>query len=82
MQAHIEQRTPRPQPAAQQQAQPAQYLTTKAAAAMLGLGVSTLELWRAKGKGPAFVKLPGAGGAVRYARQELDAWIARTDFGT
>jgi len=74
--ARVIERMPRPQPAAPQAAQPAQYLTTKQAAATIGIGASTLELWRAKGKGPGFVKLPGAGGAVRYARSELDAWLA------
>jgi excisionase family DNA binding protein len=71
----VAERMPQPQPAAHPP-QPAQYLSTKSAAALLGLGTSTLELWRAKGKGPAWVKLPGAGGAVRYNRAELESWLA------
>jgi excisionase family DNA binding protein len=74
--ARVVERMPKPQAAAPQPPQPAQYLTTKQAAALLGLGASTLELWRAEGKGPNFHKLPGAGGAVRYSARELEAWLA------
>lgn len=55
-----------PSPAA-----PSKWLTTVEAAAHLGLGKSTLEIWRMKGEGPPFTK---AGGRVRYARADLDAW--------
>ena len=52
-------------------AAPSSWLTTREAAAYLGLGKSTLEIWRMEGKGPQFTK---AGGRVRYNRAELDAW--------
>lgn len=55
-----------PSPAA-----PPKWLTTVEAAQHLGLGKSTLEIWRMKGEGPSFTK---AGGRVRYNRAELDAW--------
>lgn len=48
-------------------------ITTKEAAARLGLTHRTLEQWRYLGKGPPFVRLCGA---VRYLPDELDTWIA------
>ena len=42
------------------------------AAPVLGLKVSTLRRWRWSGDGPQFVKL---GGAVRYRRSDLEAFI-------
>ena len=39
---------------------------------LLFLSVRTLQTWRCKGIGPAFVK---AGRAVRYRRADLLAWI-------
>ena len=43
------------------------------AARILGLSVKTLRRWRWAGKGPAFRKL---GRAVRYASNDLEAFIA------
>lgn len=54
-----------------------EYLSTKQAATLLGLGRSTLECWRGHGRGPKFIKLPGAGGVVRYSRSDLEGWLAR-----
>lgn len=54
-------------------------LTTREAAARLGLSTTTMEIWRWRGKGPKFRKL---GKAVRYAEEDLDAFIeaaARTN---
>lgn len=48
-------------------------LTTKEAAAYVRLGAPTLERFRVTGDGPTYLKL---GGAVRYRRSELDAWLA------
>jgi len=45
---------------------------TKEAATYLDLTKSTLEAWRCRGNGPAFLKL---GKAVRYRKQDLDAFI-------
>lgn len=47
-------------------------LTAKQAAAYLGLQVQTLSVWRCQRRGPKFVRL---GRAVRYRRQDLDAFI-------
>jgi excisionase family DNA binding protein len=49
-------------------------LTTKEAAALLGLSHRTLEGLRRRGGGPLFVAL--SRNAIRYRRSDLDAWIA------
>lgn len=52
-------------------------LSTGQAAEYLGLKPNYLEKMRLSGGGPAFVKLTGGpAGMVRYAREDLDAWIA------
>ncbi len=47
-------------------------LTTLEAARYVRLGKPTLERFRTTGAGPRFAKL---GGAVRYRRTDLDAWL-------
>jgi DNA-binding transcriptional MerR regulator len=42
------------------------------AAELLGLSSRTLQAWRTKGVGPAFVR---AGRAIRYRRRDLIAWM-------
>lgn len=51
----------------------AEILTTREAASYCRLGKPTLERFRITGDGPAYLKL---GGAVRYRRCDLDAWLA------
>jgi excisionase family DNA binding protein len=51
-----------------------QFLDTKQAAQYLNLKKNTLEIWRLRGGGPAFVKF---GRAVRYRKQDLDAYVER-----
>jgi helix-turn-helix protein len=53
-------------------------LTTKQAAQYLCLEAQTLEVWRGRGKGPAFVKI---GALVGHERRELDAFIERRSGG-
>lgn len=48
-------------------------LKTNEAATYCRLGKPTLERFRITGGGPAYLKL---GGAVRYRRCDLDAWLA------
>ena len=48
-------------------------LDTRAAAARAGLKPGTLASYRVRGGGPVFLRL---GGAVRYALEDLEAWIA------
>jgi len=47
-------------------------LDEKQAAARLAVSVRTLQTWRVRGTGPAFVKM---GAAVRYAENDLIAYI-------
>ena len=47
-------------------------LTTKQAARLLGLSVSTLNKWRCYGTGPRFLKL---GRAVRYRKMDLRSFL-------
>lgn len=47
------------------------YLTRPQAAEYLNLKKSTLDAWAVRGNGPAFCKF---GRAVRYRRQDLDAY--------
>ncbi len=52
-------------------------LTTAQAAQYLALGQRTLENWRCRGDGPAFVRL---GRVVRYRVLDLDAWLSARTF--
>jgi hypothetical protein len=53
-------------------------LTEKVAARLLAVSNRTLQTWRCKGIGPAFVR---AGRAVRYRQTDLDAWIVANTVG-
>jgi predicted DNA-binding transcriptional regulator AlpA len=46
---------------------------TKAAARYLGVGESTLRLWRSRGEGPRFFRAGDK--LVRYRRVDLDLWV-------
>jgi excisionase family DNA binding protein len=48
-------------------------IRTREAAAILGVKESTLEAWRCRGGGPAFLKL---GKAVRYRQSDLENFMA------
>lgn len=48
-------------------------MNVEEAAKYVRLGVGTLNRFRVTGGGPRYAKL---GGAVRYRREDLDAWIA------
>ena len=47
-------------------------LTEVQAADLLSLSVRTLQAWRTRAFGPAFVR---AGRAIRYRRRDLFAWM-------
>ena len=47
------------------------YWNTEQAAEYLNVKKNTLEIWRLKGRGPAFRKF---GRAVRYHKKDLDAY--------
>lgn len=55
-------------------------LDTRQAAELLGLRPSTLEQWRWQGRGPEHVRLSRR--AVRYRREDLDAYIAENMAGS
>ncbi len=61
----------------------ASILDERAAAGRLGVSVHTLRKWRHAGRGPRFVKMPGAqrrgrgrAGLVRYRVEDLEAFLA------
>jgi hypothetical protein len=47
-------------------------LTEAQAADLLNLSIRTLQAWRTRAAGPAFVR---AGRAIRYRRGDLRSWI-------
>lgn len=49
-------------------------LSEHEAAAMLGLSVATLRLWRHRKKGPAFLRL---GRAIRYRRADVERFMCQ-----
>ena len=49
-------------------------LSTAEVSEILGVPTETLRFWRHKGTGPQSFKLGPR--KVRYAREDLDAWIA------
>jgi len=51
-------------------------ITTREAAAMLGVAPRTLEGWRLRGGGPRYVAV---GRLVRYRRAELERWLAERE---
>lgn len=48
------------------------FLTTRQAAAIVGLKPNTLEIWRLRGTGPKYIKF---GRAVRYRQSDLETYI-------
>lgn len=55
------------------------YITSKEAAAMIGVKPSTLRVWRATGKGPAFIHYNG--NTVYYEKSEVQRWINKRTKG-
>jgi excisionase family DNA binding protein len=53
---------------------PETYLLPDEAATYLRVAVKTLTQWRWRGKGPPYRKV--AGNLIRYAREDLDTWMA------
>lgn len=58
----------------QQQSSANALLSTREAARRLGLAAGTLQNWRIRGQGPAFVRL---GSAVRYSSEDLARFISQ-----
>ncbi len=61
-------------PAQQTSVAQQQYLSTRQAAAYLGVSRQTLEIRRGTGTGPTYCR-PGNSRIVRYFRPDLDAWM-------
>jgi hypothetical protein len=58
-------------------------LDNEQTAALLGIKPNTLEIWRCKGKGPAFVKMADTAQApVRYQRSVVMEWLSRRSFAS
>jgi excisionase family DNA binding protein len=58
--------------------QPAEHLDEKALCALLGISSVTATKWRAKAKGPPFIKV---GRLVRYRRSDVGAWLRANAIG-
>lgn len=52
---------------------PDELLADKELAAELMLSVQTLQVWRAKGSGPPFIRVSGK--CIRYSRRAVAAWL-------
>ena len=52
-------------------AQRHEYMDSREAAGYLRISFNTLNCWRSRREGPAFVKI---GGKVRYRLADVDAW--------
>ena len=52
-----------------------EFLDTDGLARVLGLSPGTLRTWRWAGDGPRFHRLNGLKGAVRYRRDDVEAWL-------
>jgi len=48
------------------------YLNEEECAVLIGIAPATLMTWRSRSKGPPYIK---AGGAVRYSRTSVHAWM-------
>lgn len=56
-------------------------LTSAETAALLNIKPNTLEIWRGKNRGPAFVKLGTAKQSpVRYEQSEIARWLREQSF--
>jgi len=48
-------------------------MSSEAVLAELGIARSSMDRWRADGRGPRFTKLPN--GVLRIRREKLDEWL-------
>lgn len=58
--------------------EPPEYLDEKRLCALLGISSVTATKWRAKAKGPPFIKV---GRLVRYRRSDVEAWLRANTVG-
>lgn len=58
-------------------------LTSAETATLLGIRPNTLEIWRTRGQGPAFIKLGAAPQApVRYRKSAVVAWLEQRQYAS
>jgi hypothetical protein len=57
-------------------------IPSREAAAFIGVSPATLENWRVRGEGPAFIKTPGRTGKVLYEPAQIQAWRAQRRFSS
>lgn len=54
-----------------------EYLTPRAAAALLAVSVASLARWRMRGTGPAYCLVSRR--AIRYQRAAISAWLSERE---
>jgi predicted DNA-binding transcriptional regulator AlpA len=54
------------------------FISTAQLSAWIGVSSITLNQWRARGQGPAFVRM---GRTIRYDRRDVEAWLASQKIG-
>lgn len=60
-----------------------QLLTNRQVAELLGISPTTLEIWRCRGKGPAFVKYGARGQSpVRYRLSVVMQWMGDNSYSS
>ena len=57
---------------------PPEFLDEKGLCALLNISPVTATKWRAKAKGPPFIKV---GRLVRYRRRDVEAWLQTNTVG-
>jgi len=57
---------------------PSEFLDERSLCALLAISSVTATKWRAKAKGPPFIKV---GRLVRYRRSDVDAWLRSCTVG-
>jgi hypothetical protein len=57
-------------------------IPSREAAAFIGVSPGTLENWRVRGEGPAFVKTPGKTGKVLYEPVQIQKYLAQRRFSS
>jgi hypothetical protein len=57
-------------------------IPSREAAAFIGVSPATLENWRVRGEGPAFVKTPGKTGKVLYEPVQIQKYLAQRRFSS
>lgn len=55
-------------------------IPSREAAAFIGVSPTTLENWRVRGEGPAFVKTPGKTGKVLYEPAQIQKYLEQRRF--